>query len=172
MAEIIKVYRQSVEAMRFIGKRYTNSDRVEGNFGAKWGEWFSNGWFNIVEEQINEDFKTSYVDSDAHIGLMREQDGDFNTFEYWIGCLAQEGASVPEGFDYVDFPKGDLGVCWIYGTEDDVFMLEGKCGEKLAQEGYAAINDWCFERYTCPRFTTPDEKGNIILDIAFFVSPV
>ena len=25
-------------------------------------------------------------------------------------------------------------------------------------------DDWCFERYNCPRFTTPDEEGNVILD--------
>ena len=24
--------------------------------------------------------------------------------------------------------------------------------------------DWCFERYNCPRFTSPDEAGNVILD--------
>jgi len=23
---------------------------------------------------------------------------------------------------------------------------------------------WCFERYQCPRFTSPDENGNVILD--------
>ena len=27
-------------------------------------------------------------------------------------------------------------------------------------------NDWCFERYNCPRYTTPDENGNVILDYA------
>lgn len=25
-------------------------------------------------------------------------------------------------------------------------------------------DDWCFERYNCPRFTMPDENGNVILD--------
>ena len=30
-------------------------------------------------------------------------------------------------------------------------------------------DDWCFERYNCPRFTTPDEKGNVILDYALSV---
>jgi hypothetical protein len=25
-------------------------------------------------------------------------------------------------------------------------------------------NDWCFERYNCPGFTTPDNNGNVILD--------
>jgi hypothetical protein len=25
-------------------------------------------------------------------------------------------------------------------------------------------NDWCFERYNCPRYTMPDNNGNVILD--------
>jgi hypothetical protein len=28
-----------------------------------------------------------------------------------------------------------------------------------------------FLPYGCPRFTTPDEKGNIILDMCFYVKP-
>ena len=28
---------------------------------------------------------------------------------------------------------------------------------------------WSFENCTCPRYTTPDEKGNIILDYCYFV---
>ena len=35
MVEIIKTYRQSVGAMRFIGKKYGDGDRVDGNFGCK-----------------------------------------------------------------------------------------------------------------------------------------
>ena len=80
-----------------------------------------------------------------------------------------EGTAVPDGFACIDFPAGELGVCWVYGKEEEVFMLEGKCGERLEKEGFDVITEWCFERYACPRFTTPDEKGNIILDICFFV---
>jgi len=170
MAEIIKVYRQSVDAMKFIGKRYTNNDRVDGHFGAKWGEWHSNGWFDIIEALTSDDFKASYEDCDAQIGLMREKGGDFDTFEYWVGSFVQADANVPEGYEFVDFPKCDLGVCWICGKEDEVFMREGECGERLKKEGFDIINEWCFERYVCPRFTTPDEHGNIIIDICFFVA--
>ncbi|MDR0324675.1 MAG: hypothetical protein LBI19_01095 [Oscillospiraceae bacterium] len=172
MAEIIKTYKQNVSAARFIGKKYGNADRVEGMFGAKWGEWFQNGWFGILEKQMTESFKETYADGDAYIGLMREFERD--SFEYWIGMFLPEDAAVPEGFESVDFPKSALGVCWIYGKEDEVYCREGECGEKLGKEGFAFVTegqgaDWCFERYACPRFTTPDEKGNIILDICFFV---
>jgi len=51
MAEIIKTYKQSVPEMRFVGKKYGNADRVNGTFGAKWGEWFQNGWFEEIKKQ-------------------------------------------------------------------------------------------------------------------------
>ena len=95
--------------------------------------------------------------------------GHNEPFEYWIGCFVPENTIVPDGFDYIDFPESELGVCWVYGKENEVYCLEGPCGERLERDGFEVINNCCFERYACPRFTTPDEKGNIILDICFFV---
>jgi len=167
MAEIIKVYEQNVDAMRFIGKKYGDDDRVDGNFGAKWGEWHINDWFGKIEKLIDRHIKEIYEDGDAYIGLMHG--GHDEPFEYWIGIFMPEGTIVPDGFDYIDFPAGKLGVCWIQGKENDVFMLEGKCGERLEKEGFDVNIDFCFERYACPRFTTPDDNGNIILDICFYL---
>jgi hypothetical protein len=53
-------------------------------------------------------------------------------------------------------------------------LKEGKCAEKLKAAGIEILPDkngaQCFfERYVCPRFTTPDDKGNIVLDICYFV---
>jgi hypothetical protein len=91
--------------LRFIGKKYGDSDRVNGMFGSKWNEWWQNGWFDILEKHID--------------------------------------------------------------TSD-------KCAEKLKEKGIEIVPDekgalWFFERYGCPRFTTPDDKGNIIIDICYFV---
>lgn len=49
--EIVKTYRQSIPAVRFIGKKYGDGDRVNGGFGQQWGEWFQNGWFDVLEKQ-------------------------------------------------------------------------------------------------------------------------
>jgi len=156
--------------MRFIGKKYGDSDRVNGMFGAKWGDWFEKGWFDAIEKQIAGSLKAVYEDGDAYIGLMRDINGEF---EYWIGCFMPENTAVPEGFAYIDFPESNLGVCWVYGKEEEVYCHEGECGERLTKDGFEILSDeahdWCFERYACPRFTTPDEKGNIVLDICFFV---
>ena len=163
--EITKVYKQEVPALRFIGKKYGDNDRVNGMFGKLWGDWFQNGWFDVIAKQTDKDLKAIYEDGDAYIGLMRDYKGQF---EYWIGILMPEGTPIPDGFEYVDFPKAALGVCWLYGKENEVYGLEGKCGEKLEQAGYIP-GDWCMERYGCPRFTTPDDSGKIILDICFYL---
>lgn len=172
MAEIVNAYRQSVPAMKFIGKKYGDEDRINGSFGVKWGEWFSNGWFAVIEEKAGVSIKDVYQDGDAYIGLMRWKDGE--PFEYWIGIFASENTIVPEGFGYVDFPKSELGVCWVYGKQGEVYGGESKCAAKLGEEGYKIISDengawWFFERYVCPRFTTPDNQGNITLDICHYI---
>jgi len=172
VAEITKVYSQTVPAMRFIGKKYTDNDRIDGNFSAKWDEWFKNDWFAVIEKCINARLDEAYQDGDAYIGLMRWKKGE--PFEYWIGIFTPENTQVPEGFEHVDFPKSKLGVCWVYGKDGDVYCKEDKCAEKLGEEGYKIIPDekgayWFFERYCCPRFTTPDEQGNIVLDICHYI---
>ena len=45
MADITKIYTQEVPAFRFIGKKYGDEDRVNGGFGAQWGQAFENGLF-------------------------------------------------------------------------------------------------------------------------------
>lgn len=166
MAEIIKVYKESFPSLRLIGKRYTNSDRgAEGSFGSLWGEWFGMGYFKELEE-----LGSLPENEDAYVGCMRCKD----EFEYWIGMFFPENTSVPEGFSYVDIPKGDIGTCWVYGREDngEVYGMEpyNMCLSKLAENGWKTDEEaWCFERYNCPRFTTPDEKGNVILDYCFYL---
>jgi len=159
-AKITKVYKEPMEAKRFIGKKYTNEDRVDGMFSAHWGTWFQQGWFELIDPDCN-----------THIGLMREQNHDFDTFEYWIGFFMPADTPVPEGFAHVDFPAGNLGVCWVHGKEPHIYGQEGKCAQKLKKQGFELTEcDWCFERYDgADRFCKPDKKGKVILDICFFV---
>ncbi len=170
MVQIIKTYPQTVPAMRFIGKRYGDEDRVNGGFGKQWGQWFSNAWFEELQRSC--DPRIAYEDGDATIGLMRWKQGE--PFEYWIGLFCPEMTAVPEGYAHVDFPESELGVAWVYGKEAEVFGQEHKCIESLEKQGYEVINDrmgacWFFERYSCPRFITPDEHGNIVLDICHYI---
>lgn len=101
---------------------------------------------------------------------MRQQDA----FEYWIGMFFPEATPVPDGFMYVDIPSGNVGTCWIYGHESsgefyghEAYKL---CASKIEEAGWKiAEESWFFERYNCPRFTSPDEKGNVILDFCFYL---
>ncbi len=103
---------------------------------------------------------------------MRWKEGE--PFAYWIGMFTPENTPVPEGFGHVDFPAGELGVCWVQGKEDRVFCQEDKCADRLKDEGFEVAADgegayWFFERYQCPRFTTPDGNGDVILDVCHFL---
>lgn len=104
--------------------------------------------------------------------MMRFKEGE--PFEYWIGEFVLPDTKAPEGFLSLDFQESSLGVNWIYGKESEVFSFGDKCLEKITDAGMEIKSDnngavWSFERYGCPRFTTPDENGNIILDYCFFV---
>lgn len=174
MAEVIKAYTQKVPAMRFIGKKYGDSDRVNGGFGEQWGQWFANGWFDVLEKAAggSDGMKKIYEDGDAYLGMMRWKDGE--PFQYWVGMFFPSGMEVPEGFESVDFDESVLGTCWLQGPDGTVYGQEDKCAAKLAEMGCEIISDsegafWFFERYGCPRFTTPDENGNIILDICHYI---
>lgn len=176
-AEIIQVCRERLPSLRFIGKRYTDADRrSDGSFGNKWGEWFEKGWFAQLEALGElQDIENGYL------GLMGCSEEE-KSFEYWIGIFFPDNTPVPEGFTALDIPEGDVGVCWIYGNEktDNIYGMHSACMEKLRENGMGNFRDdfkggnpkwwWFFERYHCPRFTTPDENGKIILDYGMYLA--
>ncbi|WIV11520.1 GyrI-like domain-containing protein [Proteiniborus sp. MB09-C3] len=166
MVEVIKVYRERFPSLRLIGKRYTDKDRdSSGSFGSKWNEWFEKGYFKTLEE-----LGSLPENGDAYLGCMRCAD----EFEYWIGMFFPEQTPIPEGYMYVDIPSGDVGTCWIYGRDDngEIYGRESHdmCLSKINDEGWQVANNaWVFELYNCPRFTTPDENGKVILDYCIYL---
>ena len=176
--KVVKAYRQSVPAARFIGIKYGDEDRVNGGFGQQWDDWFANGWNTLLEESCP---PADFEDAGAYIGLMRwkgGKDGDEHKmsepFQYWVGKFFAENAEVPEGFAHVDFPASDLGVGWLYGRDSYIFAKEGLAAGGCEKQGMKITCDdegafWFFERYTCPRYTQPDKKGKKILDICHYI---
>lgn len=172
MYEIMKAYIQLIPEVRFVGVKYGDEDRVDGGFGSKWGEWFENNRFEKLESLSKDDLNNEYEDAGAYVGLMHWKEGE--AFQYWIGMFLPVGVEVPEGYDFVDMPAAKLGVCWLHGPEGELYCKEDKCAERLVQEGHEITDDeqggwWFFERYGCPRFTTLDEEGKIILDICHYI---
>ena len=156
--KILEVKRESCPDARFIGKKYEH--------GPNWGEWWQNDWFSVLEE--NERLP---INGDAYIGAVHIVEG---MPEYWIGMFFSVDTKVPDGFDYVDMDSLEYAVCYLYDKENsgDFYTMETHtmCLEELKALGLKRKeDDWCFERYNCPRFTTPDEKGKVILDYAISI---
>jgi hypothetical protein len=169
--EINKIYRQEVPALRFIGKKYGDKDRIDGMFGKYWHDWLQNEWFDEIKKQTDKNLKTMYENGDSTIGLMRWKEGE--DFEYWIGIFMPENTVVPKGYEYHDFPKSILGVCWVYGNEPDIYMKESECAKKLEEKKYKIVSDnegayWFFERYVPERFMA-DKNGKSIMDICHYI---
>ena len=157
-AKIVDFGLEHCPAARFIGKRYMEN--------ANWGEWWENGWFAILEK-----LPPLEINGDAYIGAVRVVNG---APERWIGMFFPMDTVVPEGFDFVDIEPTDYAVFYLYGNPDngELFGMEphNMCLEDLKARGLTRKeDDWCFERCNCPRFTTPDEHGNVILDYAISV---
>ena len=176
MVDIARIYTQSRDSLKFIGKKYDDADRTDGAFEvkSKWSEWFENGWFERIEGQIIGNPADTGEDGDAYIGLWRNKNGE--PYQYWIGMFVPKNTATPEGFSHIVFPKSELAVCWVYGKAESLAGLDilDQCNDRLKKEGMPHAHDkedvcWAFERYACPRFTTPDEKGNVILDLCFFL---
>ena len=148
--KIIDIKKESWPACVFIGKQGTN-----------WGEWWSNGWFAPLEAQ-----PALPENGDAYIGAVRIVDG---VPQRWIGMFFPEGTPAPEGYEAVDISAKNYAVCYLKDKEGsgDFYTQETHeaCLAALKQQGYTrSEGDWCFERCNCPRFTTPDAEGMVILD--------
>ena len=152
----VKTYKQEFKATRFIGKKYPNG-------AAAWDDW-NEDIDNHLKSQLDINLKDLYEDGDSLIGLMCHRDG----FEYWLGYFTPENTEVPDGFEYEDLPTADIGVCWLYGHQGEVFAVEPIAYEKLKEDGFAMVDYWWFERYH-PVRSAEDKDGNIIIDICFFM---
>lgn len=156
--KILEVKREQCPAARFIGKKYLD--------GVNWAEWWENELFSALEANPCLSFN-----ADAYIGAVHIVNG---RPERWIGMLFPENTEVPKGFEYVDIDPLDYAVCYLYDKENSVEFYtmdtHNMCLEALKVHNMKRKeNDWCFERYNCPRFTTPDENGYVILDYAISI---
>lgn len=151
--KIIEIKKESCPAARLIGKKYGEAPN--------WGEWWENNWFETLEAK-----ERLLFNGDAYIGAVHIVDG---MPEYWIGMFFPADTEVPESFEYVDIEPLNYAVCYLYDKENsgEFYTMDthNMCLAKLkARHFKRKEDDWCFERYNCPRFTMPDEKGNVILD--------
>lgn len=174
-AEIIKVYKEHLPAVRFIGKCYSDKDRDnDGGFSSTWQQWINNCWFDILMELP----RPKGIES-GYLGLSRISTHR-NSLQYWIGLMLDEKTTVPEGYEYIDLPEGDVGVCWLYDKKETLFEEElfFKCIKKFnlnemkvfgeAPHDSGVVWKYFFERYN-HRFFNEDENGKVILDYGIYL---
>lgn len=171
MSTIVKVYKESIPALAFVGRKYHDSDRLNGGFGHLWDQWFQEQWFAPLHALIEPSFREAYPEADALIGLMREQSNE--PFEYWIGMFVPTDARCPEGYESLTLPVASLGIGWVEGGWNDVFCQEEQVYHRLEANDIFPIRDkhgslFFFERYSERRFL--GNQPTFILDIGFFVS--
>lgn len=151
--KILEIQPERCPAARLIGKKYTGHPN--------WDEWWQNDWFAALEA-----LRPLPFNGDAYIGAVHIVNG---APEYWIGMFFPPHAEVPEGFAHVDMEPLDYAVCYLCDKEGSgafyTMDTHNMCLEALKARHLKRKEDnWCFERYNCPRFTTPDAQGNVILD--------
>ncbi|MBQ8200752.1 MAG: GyrI-like domain-containing protein [Clostridia bacterium] len=164
--QIVSAHIEDCSACRFIGKRYTPADSMNGGYGHKWGEWWQNGWFAPIDKLLH-----MPIVGDSTMAAMHVVDGEL---EYWIGFFCPPDTDVPEGYEAIDVGPRSYAVLWKKGSEHngELYGLEAHvlCLQELTKHGWKRVeDDWCFERYNCPRFTTPDANGEVILDYGISV---
>lgn len=151
--EILEIRRETCPAARLIGKKYENS--------VNWDEWWENHWFEKLEGVPSLSFN-----GDAYVGAVHIVNG---VPERWIGMLFPQGTEPPAGFEAIDMEPLEYAVCYLRDKEgsSDFYIMEthNRCLAALQAMGFRRKeNSWCLERYNCPRFTTPDNEGTVILD--------
>jgi hypothetical protein len=79
----------------------------------------------------------------------------------------KDGASVPEGYVFIDIEETDVAIGWIKSknTADVCSAAHTQTEKAINENGYKCDQmKWCMELYNCPRFSQPDENGDIVLD--------
>lgn len=165
MGELIKFNLKKLPSLKLVGKelRYNMEAHMKGDnrIPTFWEKCFADGIFSLLEKQVDLVYDNSYV------GVMLDWDKGDGDFSYIVGMLMKDDAFVPEGYVCRDIEETDVAIGWIKGKNTaDVCSAAHPLTEKAIKEnGYKCDQmKWCMELYNCPRFSQPDENGDIILD--------
>lgn len=162
MAKLINIQIDKLPDMRIIGKLIRPKlDMEENPIPEFWQKCFNDGTFETLEKLEEHSIDTSYV------GWMSDWSNIDGKFTYICGILMEAGTPVPDGFTYRDIPGSTVAIGWIQGPEKETYpVAHGLTEEAMKEQGYEIDEDdpWCMELYNCPRFTSPKENGDIVLD--------
>ncbi len=168
MGNLVKFEISDMPEVLLVGKelRHSMAEMMAGDNPLPdfWGRCFADGTFQTLEAQSG--FVCEYF-GDAYAGVMMDWDNGDGLYSYIVGMLMNAGAEVPPGYVSRKLNAATVAVGWIQGKDtpdvcaraheltEQALKADGRSCDKMA---------WTMELYACPRFTTPDENGNIILD--------
>lgn len=165
MGELIKFEVKKLPTLKLVGKelRYSMDLHMQGEnrIPTFWDKCFADKIFLPLEKQ------TGFVYDKDYVGVMLDWDKGDGDFSYVIGMLMRYGVDVPEGYYCIDINETNVAIGWIKGKNilDVCSTAHPQTEQALIDNGYKCDNmKWCMELYNCPRFTTPDENGDVILD--------
>ena len=162
MAELIQFEVKELGPWCIAGKAIRVEMGPENPIPAFWDACFADGTFSTLETQ------TDWVLCPDYVGFMADWQESSHTFLYICGMMMKPGFSAPEG-GFVSLPvaASSAAVGWIRGasTQDVCMPAHELTSKAMEEKGYTNQGfTWSMELYNCPRFTTPDEQGRIILD--------
>ncbi|MBL4935063.1 GyrI-like domain-containing protein [Clostridium sp. YIM B02515] len=165
MGELIKLEVKKLPRLKLIGKelRYNMEVHMKGDnrIPSFWDKCFADNTFSPLENQPD------FVYDNSYVGVMLDWDKGDGDFSYIVAMLMKDGVSVPDGYFCRDIEETDVAIGWIKGknTADVCSIAHSLTEQALKKKGYKCDKmKWFTELYNCPRFTTPDENGDIILD--------
>ncbi len=162
MPELVHFSIEKMPAMKVVGREMRHKMGAKENpIPAFWKQCFEDKTFETIEALGAPALDGSYV------GYMTEYSKEDGMFTYICGIFMKPDCPVPEGFVSRDVTAADVAVGWVQGPEFAIYPV----AHTLTQEGLErakrkpdATADWCAEVYNCPRFTTKQGNGDVILD--------
>jgi predicted transcriptional regulator YdeE len=165
MGRLVKFEVGELPDVLIVGKelRCNMEELMKGNnpIPAFWGKCFEENIFATLEEQTDLIYNKDYV------GIMLDWNNDDSHTSYIVGMLMKPGAAVPAGYFSRDLEATKVAIGFIQGkdTPDVCSNAHELTEQALKSEDFTCEKmTWCMELYNCPRYTTPDENDEIILD--------
>jgi len=141
-----------------------------------WGRCFGDGTFAMLEAMTDHVYKPARV-GHAYVGLNAARDPATGEVEHTAGMLMNPGTPVPDGFVARPLAPAKVAVGWVKGkpgAEGAIYAaMHRLVADALAEKGFGpdAAAGWTMELYNCPRWTTPDVGGCIVVDYCIPCKP-
>lgn len=158
--KLVKFEIKEFPKLYIVGKEITDDMAKPNPIPDFWTKCINENIFKDIEQEYNEKlYDSSYV---GYMFMTNETE-----FIYVCGMLLKDPVLSPEQYISYEIDAFTGAIGWIQGKEPDIYIKEHSLTEKAAEEAgyvYDIEKNFSIEAYVDPRYTTPDENGNRIID--------